>query len=100
MAVLAGLACAFVIGKALPAMMDTISTIVEPLCAVGDPTGSALDTVEPITSHALPNVPRKRATIVRVFYAPPAFTPPPPPPPSLTAHVPTPQLPSHLTPAP
>src|SRR6266850_1323097 len=47
MAVIAGLACAFVIGKALPAMMDTVSTIVAPLCAVGDPTGSALDTVEP-----------------------------------------------------
>jgi len=68
MAVIAGLACAFVIGKALPAMMDTISTIVEP------PTGSALDTVEPITSHALPNVPGKRVTIVRVFYGPGGFT--------------------------
>ena len=74
MAVVAGLACAFVIGKALPAMMDTISTIVAPLCAVGDPTGSALDTVEPITSHALPNVPGKRLTIVRVFYGPGGFT--------------------------
>ena len=73
-AVIAGLACAFVIGKALPAIMDAVSTIVAPLCAVGDPTGSALDTVEPITSHALPNVPGKRVTIVRVFYGPGGFT--------------------------
>ena len=74
MAVIAGLACAFVIGKALPAMMDAVSAIVEPLCAVGDPTGSTLDTVEPVTSHALPNVPGKRVTIVRVFYGPGGFT--------------------------
>ena len=30
--------------------------------------------VEPITSHALPNVPGKRVTIVRVFYGPGGFT--------------------------
>jgi quercetin dioxygenase-like cupin family protein len=74
MAVIAGLACAFVIGKALPSAMDAISTIIEPLCASGDPSGSTLDTVEPITSHALPNVPGKRVTIVRVFYGPGGFT--------------------------
>jgi quercetin dioxygenase-like cupin family protein len=73
-AVIAGLACAFVIGKAMPITMDAISTIVAPLCAVGDPAGSTLDTVEPIASHALPNVPGKRVTIVRVFYGPGGFT--------------------------
>jgi quercetin dioxygenase-like cupin family protein len=73
-ALIAGLACAFVIGKALPLAMDAISTIAAPLCAVGDPAGSALDTVEPIASHALPNVPGKRVTIVRVFYGPGGFT--------------------------
>jgi quercetin dioxygenase-like cupin family protein len=73
-AIIAGLACAFVIGKALPIMMDTLSTVMAPLCAVGDPSGSTLDTVEPITSHALPNVPGKRVTIVRVFYGPGGFT--------------------------
>ena len=36
--------------------------------------GSAQDVVEPITSHALPNVPGKRVTIVRVFYGPGGFT--------------------------
>jgi quercetin dioxygenase-like cupin family protein len=76
LAIIAGLACAFLIGKALPLTMDTISTVVAPLCASSDPMGSALDTVEPITSHALPNVPGKRVTIVRVFYGPGGFTRP------------------------
>ena len=75
LAVIAGLACAFLIGKALPSTMDAISAIIEPLCAASDPAaGSTLDTVEPITSHALPNVPGKRVTIVRVFYGPGGFT--------------------------
>jgi quercetin dioxygenase-like cupin family protein len=72
--IVAGLACAFLIAKALPLAMDAVSTIVAPLCAVSDPTGSALDTVEPIASYALPNVPGKRVTIVRVFYGPGGFT--------------------------
>ena len=74
LAVVAGLACAFVLGKALPSTMDAISAIIEPLCASSDPVGSTLDTVEPISSHALPNVPGKRVTIVRVFYGPGGFT--------------------------
>ena len=36
--------------------------------------GSSLDIVEPIGSYALPNVPGKRVTIVRVFYGPGGFT--------------------------
>lgn len=74
LSVIAGLACAFLIGKALPTTMDAISSIIEPLCASGAPAGS-LDVVEPISSHALPNVPGKRVTIVRVFYGPGGFTP-------------------------
>ena len=35
---------------------------------------SPLDKVEVIASHALPNVPGKRVTIVRVFYGPGGFT--------------------------
>lgn len=73
-AVVAGLACALLIGKALPAMMDAVSTVIAPLCASSDPAGSTLDTVEPIGSYALPNVPGKRVTIVRVFYGPGGFT--------------------------
>jgi quercetin dioxygenase-like cupin family protein len=73
-ALIAGLACALLIGKAMPVMIDAVAAVVEPLCAVSDPTGSSLDRVEPITSHALPNVPGKRVTIVRVFYGPGGFT--------------------------
>ena len=72
-AIAAGLACAFVIGKALPSTIDAVSAIIEPLCA-NSVTGSQ-DVVEPISSHALPNVPGKRVTIVRVFYGPGGFTP-------------------------
>jgi len=73
LAIVAGLACAFVIGKSLPTTIDAISAIIEPLCA-NSVTGSQ-DVVEPISSHALPNVPGKRVTIVRVFYGPGGFTP-------------------------
>jgi quercetin dioxygenase-like cupin family protein len=74
LAVIAGLACAFVIGKALPSTMDAISSVIAPLWASSDTKGSTLDTVEPIGSYALPNVPGKRVTIVRVFYGPGGFT--------------------------
>jgi quercetin dioxygenase-like cupin family protein len=73
LAVVAGLACAFVVGKALPSTIDAVSAIIEPLCA-NSVTGSQ-DVVEPISSHALPNVAGKRVTIVRVFYGPGGFTP-------------------------
>jgi len=74
LAVIAGLACAFAIGKAMPSAMDAISAVIAPLCAGSASAGSPLDTVEPISSHALPNVPGKRVTIVRVFYGPGGFT--------------------------
>lgn len=72
-AVVAGLACALVIGKALPTTIDAVSAIIEPLCA--NSVAGSQDVVEPIASHALPNVPGKRVTIVRVFYGPGGFTP-------------------------
>jgi quercetin dioxygenase-like cupin family protein len=71
---IAGLACALVIGKALPVAMSAVSAAVEPLCVASEPAGSALDRVEPIASYALPNVPGKRVTVVRVFYGPGGFT--------------------------
>jgi quercetin dioxygenase-like cupin family protein len=76
LAIVAGLACALAVGKTLPLMMDAVSIISEPLCVSGEPTGSTLDVVEPIGSYALPNVPGKRVTIVRVFYGPGGFTRP------------------------
>jgi quercetin dioxygenase-like cupin family protein len=72
--IIAGLACAFVIAKAAAFTMDRIPTITAPLCAVADSGGSALNTVEPIASYPLPNVPGKRVTIVRVSYGPGGFT--------------------------
>jgi quercetin dioxygenase-like cupin family protein len=74
LAVLAGLACALAIGKTLPLTMDAISSVVAPLCANSAAAASPLDKVELIASHALPNVPGKRVTIVRVFYGPGGFT--------------------------
>lgn len=76
LAVIAGLACAFLIAKAAPLTGGIIAAVIEPLCMTSAPSGSPQDVVEPITSHALPNVPGKRVTVVRVFYGPGGFTPP------------------------
>ena len=74
-AVIAGLACALLAVKALPLTTDWISNVLAPLCInSAAAAGSPLDKVEVITSHALPNVPGKRVTIVRVFYGPGGFT--------------------------
>ena len=75
LAVVGGLACALAIGKALPLTMETVSGALAPLCATAAES-SPLDKVEPIGSYALPNVPGKRVTIVRVFYGPGGFTRP------------------------
>jgi quercetin dioxygenase-like cupin family protein len=76
LAVVAGLACSLALARALPVTFDAISNAVAPLCMSAEPTGSVLDKVEPIASYALPNVPGKRVTIVRVFYGPGGFTRP------------------------
>jgi quercetin dioxygenase-like cupin family protein len=73
LAIVAGLACAFAVGKTLPLAVDALAAMTAPVC-MSDPTGSALDVVEPIGSYALPNVPGKRVTIVRVFYGPGGFS--------------------------
>jgi len=76
MAVIAGLACAFAIGKTLPLTIDAMSAAVAPLCASAHAAAASGDSVELITSHALPNVPGKRITIVRVSYGPGGFSRP------------------------
>jgi quercetin dioxygenase-like cupin family protein len=76
LAVVAGLACALALARALPATYDAIANAVAPLCMSADAASSPLDKVEPIGSYALPNVPGKRVTIVRVFYGPGGFTRP------------------------
>jgi quercetin dioxygenase-like cupin family protein len=73
-AIVAGLACALAIAKTLPLTMDSISNVVAPLCADSATARGALDKVEVIGSYALPNVPGKRVTVVRVFYGPGGFT--------------------------
>src|SRR6478735_2469989 len=75
LAVVAGLACAFAIGKTLPLTMGAVSGALAPLCATAAES-SPLDKVEPIGSYALPNVPGKRVTIVRVTYGPGGFSRP------------------------
>jgi quercetin dioxygenase-like cupin family protein len=71
LAVMAGVAA----GKAFPLKMDRIADVLAPLCMTSAAAASSpLDKVEVITSHALPNVPGKRVTIVRVFYGPGGFT--------------------------
>lgn len=76
LAIAAGLACAMLAAKASPLTVNAISSVVAPLCATNAGEGSAPDKVELITSHALPNVPGKRVTVVRVSYGPGGFTRP------------------------
>jgi quercetin dioxygenase-like cupin family protein len=76
MAVIAGLACAFALHSALPVTMDALSAAIAPLCASSVEAAGAGDKVEPIGSNALPNVPGKRVTIVRVTYGPGGFSRP------------------------
>lgn len=71
-----GLACALAIVQALPATMDAISEFPLPICSADASSGSSLNKVEIVTSHALPDLPGKRVTVVRVTYGPGGFTPP------------------------
>jgi quercetin dioxygenase-like cupin family protein len=72
----AAIICAIVGAKTLPTKMDSISEFPLPLCAADASSGSSLNKVELISSHALPDIPGKRVTIVRVTYGPGGFTPP------------------------
>lgn len=75
-AVVAGLSLALIAGRLLPPAA-AIWSASEPLCTVSDSNGKSFaDTVVPVSSHALPNVPGKRVTIVRVIYGPGGFSRP------------------------
>jgi quercetin dioxygenase-like cupin family protein len=69
------LVCAAAIARAVPVTMDVISEFPVPICATDASSGSSLNKVEVITSHALPDIPGKRITVVRVTYGPGGFTP-------------------------
>ena len=72
----AGLPARWLLAKALPLTMNAISARRRAALRHHAGGGSPLDKVELITSHALPNVPGKRVTIVRVFYGPGGFSRP------------------------
>lgn len=61
---------------AAPLTRDLAAAAIEPFCMSVASDVNAQNVVEPVTSHALPNVPGKRVTVVRVFYGPGGFTPP------------------------
>ena len=67
LAIITGFACAVAISRTLPVAMDAISAVSVPLCA-DSASGSSLNKVELIASYALPNVPGKRVTVVRIAY--------------------------------
>ncbi|MBR0871421.1 cupin domain-containing protein [Bradyrhizobium tropiciagri] len=76
LAVVTGFACAVGIAKTLTLAMSATAAFPAPLCAEMSSSGTSLNKVEVISSHALPNVPGKRVTVVRVSYGPGGFTPP------------------------
>jgi len=75
-AVLATIVCAVAGARAFHATMDAISEVPLPICAADASSGSSLNKVEVISSHALQDMPGKRVTVVRVTYGPGGFTPP------------------------
>lgn len=75
-AVLATVACAVAGAKAWHVDMDAISEVPAPICAADASSGSSLNKVEIVSSHALQDMPGKRVTVVRVTYGPGGFTPP------------------------
>lgn len=76
LAVVAAIVCIVAAAKILPAKMDAISEFPLPICAADAASGSSLNKVEVVSSHALPDMPGKRVTVVRVTYGPGGFTPP------------------------
>src|SRR5690242_13462203 len=76
LAIAAGLVCALAMAEKLPVVLGAATAIAAPLCSASAEAGSLASNVEVISSHALPNVPGKRVTVVRVTYGPGGFTPP------------------------
>jgi quercetin dioxygenase-like cupin family protein len=74
--VAAAVVCAVVGARTLPLKMDAISEFPLAICAADASSASSLNKVEVISSHAVPDMPGKRVTVVRVTYGPGGFTPP------------------------
>jgi quercetin dioxygenase-like cupin family protein len=94
--VITAIACAVVSAKTLPVKMDAISEFPLPICAADASSGSSLNKVEVISSHALADIPGKRVTAVRVIYGPGGFTPPHRHPGTVTAYITKGQIRSQL----
>lgn len=76
LALAAATLCAVFGVRTLPLNMEAISEFPLPICASDASAGSSLNKVEIVGSHALPDLPGKRVTVVRVTYGPGGFTPP------------------------
>ncbi len=70
------LVCAVLGARALHATMDAISEFPLPICAADAAANAPGNKVEIVSSHAIPDMPGKRVTVVRVTYGPGGFTPP------------------------
>lgn len=68
--------CAVLGARALHATMDAISEFPLPICAADASSNAPGNKVEIVSSHAIPDMPGKRMTVVRVTYGPGGFTPP------------------------
>jgi quercetin dioxygenase-like cupin family protein len=74
--VASAIVCAVLGAKALHATMDAISEFPLPICAADASANSSGNKVEIVNSYAIPDMPGKRVTVVRVTYGPGGFTPP------------------------
>jgi quercetin dioxygenase-like cupin family protein len=74
--VVAAVVCSVVSARTLHMKMDAISELPLAICAADASSASSLNKVEVISSHAVPDIPGKRVTIVRVTYGPGGLTPP------------------------
>lgn len=76
LAAVTGFACAVGVAKSLSLAMSATLAFPVPLCAEMSSSAAALNKVEVIASHTLPDVSGKRVTVIRVSYGPGGFTPP------------------------
>jgi quercetin dioxygenase-like cupin family protein len=74
--VASAIVCAIVGAKALHATMDAVSEFPLPICASDASANAPGNKVEIVNSYAIPDMPGKKVTVVRVTYGPGGFTPP------------------------
>ncbi len=72
----AAIAFAVMSASGLHLKMDAISEFPIPICASDASANAPGNKVEIVNSYAIPDMPGKRVTVVRVTYGPGGFTPP------------------------